>query len=192
MGHARGVRDIGEVHVSIISIQRHVLIAEVADGDAHATLVLEVADRKPHVGLLNAILAEGYARLRSDLLEVTVTLIAIKIVRLPIIGDKEINLAVIVKVRPHGSQAEVVFAVLDPSLCSDLRKRAVAVVVVQRVRRSLQPARAALHGDVVILASLCRPEQRQIVEIEVDVMRDEEIGKTIAIVVPKCNPGRPA
>ena len=125
-------------------------------------------------------------------LKLTVALIAIEIVRLPIIGDKEIKLAIVVEVRPHSSQAKVVFGVVDPGFRSDLGKSAVAVVVIERIGRSLQATRPALHGDFVILAGLCRTEQRQIVEIEVDVMRDKEIGKTIAVVVPKRNAGRPA
>src|SRR5207302_3617402 len=129
---------------------------EMADADAHAALVLIVAHCKPHVGLLDAILAERYSCLRCDLLEATAALIAIEIIRLPIIGDKEVELAIIVEVRPHRSQAEVVLGVVDPGLCTHLCKRAITVVVIDRVGRSLHPARAALHSDLVILARPCR------------------------------------
>src|SRR5882724_11966357 len=120
-----------------------------------------------------------------------VAFVAIEIVGFPIIGDKEVKLAIVVEVRPYGSQAEVMFEVVDPGLCSDFGEGAVAVVVIERVGRALQTPGAALHGDFVILAGLCRAEERQIVEIEINVMRDEEIGEAVTVVVPERNAGSP-
>ena len=59
--------------------------------------------------------------------------VAIEIVGFPIIGDEEVELVIVVEVRPYRSQAEVMFRVVDPGFGSDLDKRAVAVVVIEGV-----------------------------------------------------------
>ncbi len=47
----------------------------------------------------------------------------------------------------------------------NLGEGSIAIVVVESVRRSLQAAGAALHGDAVILAGWLGAEFRQILEV---------------------------
>src|ERR1700744_127933 len=76
-------------------------------------------------------------------------------------------------------------------LLGDILEGAVAVVAIQIVTRAFQSTWSALHWHVVILTSLLRSKGWQIVQMKIDVVRDEQIGESIAVVVSKGGAGRP-
>ena len=127
------------------------------DGDAHRAVVQIISDGNTHVRLLEAILADGDTGVEGDLFEVAVAIVAVEVVRLAIVGDEEVELAIVVEVGPDGGETEEVLGIVDAGGFGDLGEGAVAVVAVERVGRTLEAARTALHGDVVILAGLAEP-----------------------------------
>src|SRR5207245_7371807 len=74
----------------------------------------------------------------------------------------------------------------------NVRERAVAVVMEKRVRRALEPARAALHVDVAVFAVGSFPKTREIVKVEVHVIGNHQIEETVAVVIAKRSARGPA
>ena len=97
----------------------------------------------------------------------------IKIVGLAVVGDKQIELAVVVEVGPDRGQAVAMLWILDSGLLRDIGEGAVPIVVVEIVGRSLQAARPALHIDAHVFAGVPRAEGGHVVEMEIDIVGDE-------------------
>ncbi len=93
-----------------------------------------------------------------------------EIIPLAVVGYKKIEMSVIVEVFPNDRQSKGIWKVRDSGLLRYIHEYAVAVVVVEVIRRSLEPSRAALDIDSTILACLTGPEGRKIVQMEIDVM----------------------
>ncbi len=70
------------------------LVVEVRDGDSRRAGVVEISDVDAHAGARFAFAAEGNAYLDCSVFECTVVLVAVKLVRLGVIGDEEIRPAV--------------------------------------------------------------------------------------------------
>ena len=119
-------------------------------------------------------------------------IVAVEVVGLAVVGDEEVELAVVVEVGPDGGEAEEVVGVVDAGGFGDVGEGAVAVVVIEGVGRAFEAAGAALHGDVVVLAGDLRAELREVVQVEVDVVGDEEIGVAVGVVVAEDGAGGPA
>ena len=79
--------------------------------------------------------------------------------------------------------------IVDTGSFRYIRESAIAVVVKEKIARALQAPWTALHGETVILAGLARTEFRKVVEVKVDVMGDEEVYPTVAIVVAESGAG---
>ena len=111
-----------------------------------------VAQGHAHVGLLESIFVRRYAGSERDILEFPLAVALVEIIRLTVVGDKEIQLSVIVNIRPDSSQAITALRIIHSSLFRYIGKRSVPVIVIEIVRRSLQPAGTALHIETQILA----------------------------------------
>src|SRR5580692_766852 len=95
------VRNIGERPIAFIAPQSAVILAEVADKDGLPSSMVVVVNGNTHIRLFIAISAKGSARVRGNLAERAVTVVAIQIVRPTIVGNEKIDVAVIVEVRPY-------------------------------------------------------------------------------------------
>src|SRR5271154_3062739 len=94
-------------------------------------------------------------------------------------------MSIIVEIRPNGRQSESIGRVTNSALLRHIRESAVAVVVVEVGRETLQPTRPALDIDSAILAGLAGTERRKIVQMKIHIMRHKQVNPTIAIVVAK-------
>src|SRR6266436_6928487 len=194
-GGRRDSRVVGvviEIHVAIVTIEDGVLIAEMGDGDAEAAGVKVVAQGDAHVGLFGAVLADGYAGGVGDVFEMAVAFVSVEIVGLAIVGDKKIEAPVAVEIHPNGGETEAILGIGDSGGFGNIRKSAIAVVVVKVVGRTSKATRATLDVDALVLASFAGAEDRKISKAEGGVMRYEKIGPAIAVVVAKCGAGCPA
>ena len=68
--------------------------------------MLVVAQRNPHVGLFASIQIDRYSGLQRDVGKVAVAIIAVEIVRLAVVGYKQIQMSVVIEVAPHCCQPE--------------------------------------------------------------------------------------
>src|SRR6266850_168580 len=75
---------------------------------------------------------------------------------------------------------------------SDLGKRAIAVIVVERVTRSRQPSGTTLHRNAFELARRALAERGQVVQIKANVIRYEQIQLAVIIVIQECSSSGPS
>src|SRR5579863_7051800 len=148
-----------------------------------------IAERDAHACLLGAIPADGYACEKSDVGEMALPVVSVKEVGRGIVGDKKVEAAIVVEVGPDGSEAVVAMGIVDPGGFGDFGESAVAVVVKQQVASAFQAARPALHGEAVILAGFAGTKFGEIVEMEVYVMGDKEVGKAVGVVIAESGAG---
>src|SRR5882762_8184401 len=106
------------------------------DDNTEAAGLKVIAQGNAHVGLFDAILTDGDAGEKRNVLKVARAVVAIEIVRLAVISDEKVEVAVLVEVGPDSGEAKTIFGIRDASETGDVRERAVAVVVVQIVRRA--------------------------------------------------------
>src|ERR1039457_1521715 len=85
-----GNRDVREAHSAVIAIERGVFVVKVRDQQRHAPRVQVIAHGNAHVGLPGAALAQPHPRSEADLLKLTLAIALVKIVWLPVVGDKQI------------------------------------------------------------------------------------------------------
>ena len=133
-------------------VQHVRVVREVRDVDVVAAVVVVIADRHAHVGLLAARLVEGGPRRVADVLERTVALVAIEVVRRGVVGDEQVEPAVVVEVEERHPEAVEAGGVGHAGPRADVGERAVAVVVEEMVGGALEPAGPAHHGLAAVLA----------------------------------------
>src|SRR6266436_6761974 len=147
--------------------------------------VLIIAEGNAHVGLFGPILADSYARGIRDLGKGPTAIASQEIILLAVVGYKKIEMSVIVEVFPNDRQSKGIRKVGDSGLLRYIRECAVAVVVVEVIRRTLEPSRPALDIDSTILAGLTGTEGRKIVQMEIHIVRHKQVSPDIAIIVAK-------
>src|ERR1700727_910489 len=123
-------------------------------------------------------------------------LVAVKILRDRIIGDQQVEPAVVIHINQHRRQAVISPGVGDASLYAHISKSTVAVVVKQMVALARQAARTAHHGDSAKLTEPGRDaalaSDGRIVGIELYVTGNEEVEEAIVVVIAPGRARRPA
>src|SRR3984957_12730743 len=123
-------------------------------------------------------------------------LVAVKILGDRIIGDQQVEPAVVIHINKNRRQAVISPGVGDASLYAHISKSAVAVVVKQMVALARQAARAAHHCDS---AKLAEPERDaafasdgRIVGIELYVTGNEDVEESVVVVIAPGRTRRPS
>ena len=75
------------------------------------------------------------------------------------------------------------FGVADAGTFRDVGEGSVTVVVVEIVGRALEAARSALNVDAHVSAGVARSEGVEVIQVDIDIVRDEKVVPTIAVVV---------
>src|SRR5580700_1822505 len=123
-------------------------------------------------------------------------LVAVKILGDRIIGDQQVEPAVVVDINEHRRQAVITPGVGDASFYAHISKSAVAVVVKQMVALARQAARAAHHSDSAKLTESERDaalaSDGRIVGIELYVTGNEKVEVAVVVVIPPSCTRRPS
>src|ERR1700681_1727835 len=122
--------------------------------DRKVAVMQVITERHTHVGLLVSILANGYAGAKSNIGEVATSIIFIKKILLAVVGDEKVQRTVVVEIRPNRCQPKKFCRRIQSCLLGNVGERSVVIIVIQDVRRTFQPARAALHVNAPVLTSL--------------------------------------
>ena len=149
---ARRIAHVGEESLAVVVVQNVVVVGEVRDVQVVAPVVVVVAHGHAHVRLLVARLVEGGAGGVADVLERAVAAIAVEVVGRGVVGDEEIELAVVVVVEERDAEAVEAGGVRHARARAHVREAAAPVVVEEVVALALQPARSAHHGLAAVLA----------------------------------------
>src|SRR5882762_8313373 len=186
------VGDIGEIPVSVIAVEIVVFIGEIRGVNRGAPGVIVIANGDAHGGLFGTVFTDRRAGLESDLFEFSIAKILVEKAGSGIVGDVNIRAAGIIEIRPDNAHAVVTIGVAYACGFRNIGESSVAIIVEQSVTRAFEAARPALHVDAAVFAVGRGAEAGQIVEMEIDVVGNHEIEKTVAIVVAKSSASRPA
>ena len=108
-------RRVGEGAAAQVAVERGRLAVEIGDGQVDEPVAVEVARGNPHAGLVAARSIAGHAGEVPDLLEAHPAVVAEQEVGRGVVGDEQVEPAVVVKVGGDHPEAAAV-AVDDPGL----------------------------------------------------------------------------
>src|SRR4051812_27679392 len=142
-----------------------------------------VADGRSHASLLAAIFVESSAGGHRNIGKSPVVVVAVKNTGGAVAGDENVGPAVFVEV--EGGYAEGVMAVrlVDVGFRSDILKGAIAEAVIQDVLRAGQAAGTAHDGNAFPDTGWPITGGRRGSQIEIDIVRGDEIEIAVAIVI---------
>ena len=121
----------------MVVVEHVEVVGEVGDVDVVAAVVVVVADGHAHVRLLPAVAVEGGAGGVADVVEAAVAAVAIHVVRPGVVGDDQVEPAVVVEIDPGDAEAVAALLVGHSSLPAGFGERAVAVVAEEMIRLHL-------------------------------------------------------
>src|ERR1035438_7733627 len=150
-----------------------------------------VGNRRAHAGLLAAIFVEGCARSHGHVGEGAVVVVVVENAGRAVAGNEDVGPAVLVEIDCGYAEGVVAVGVIDVGLGGDVFKRAIAAVVIEDVLRAGQSARAAHDGNAFPDAGRPLSGRRGGREIEVHVIRDDQIEAAVAVIVDECTARAP-
>ena len=108
--------------------------------------------------------------------------------------DRHIDIrpAIVIEIVGDGGDGIARAGLQDARLFRNIGERPVAVVVVEDVHAARQAARAAHHRDALPLAIAGLPGHRHCSQIQLDVVADEQVKESVAVVIKPGAAGAPA
>src|SRR5438105_4437928 len=95
--------------------------------------MVHVAEIHAHGALLAAVGAERSARKQANILESSIVIVVVEIIRTRIVGYVQVRPTVIIVVTPHALHAEVVLGIVDSSCFGNILESAVAPVAEEEI-----------------------------------------------------------
>src|SRR3954452_15713822 len=142
-----------------------------------------VADGRSHASLLAAIFVESSAGGHRNIGKSPVVVVAVKNARCAVAGDEYIGPAVFVEVEGGYAEGVVAVRLVDVGFRSDVLKCAIAAVVIQDVLRAGQAAGTAHDRNAFPDTGWPITRGRRGGQIEIDIVRRDEIEIAVAIVI---------
>ena len=177
--------DVFEELAVFVPVERRPVAGEIGLGDIEEAVAVVVRDRDAHARLQTSVGIVGDAGRVAALFERSVVLVAIEQAGGLVAGDIDVGPAVVIEIGDDHAQAVAAAGRQNAGLFGDVGERAVAVVVVERVVRRGQSARAADDHHALPFAILAAAGLRGLIQIEVHVVGDENIEVAVAIVIDK-------
>ena len=187
----RSACQVGELAIVIVVIEVVGIVRKISLHNVGPSVAIVIGRVNAHASLFAAVGAVGHPRLGADFGESTVTVVVIEQARRRIVRDVKIKAPVFVVIQPQDAETVIAFDI-NAEFFRDIGEGAVTVVVVETIARALQPARPAIYRDAPILAEQTVAELRQIVDVQVDVVRDIEIEVAVVVIVAEGRAGSPA
>ncbi len=138
------------------------------------------------------VLAVGAPRNYRDVGERAIVVVVKQHAGLRVHRHINIGPAIVVEIIRDGCDGISRARLQDSGLLGDIRKSSVAVVVIENVGVARQATRAAHGGNSLPLALRRILFRRSFFRIELDVVADEKIEETIAVVIEPGATGTPA
>src|SRR6266404_4958947 len=145
--HSGIVGNVRERIAANVAVKHIVFIVEVSDEYVEPSVVIIVTQRDAHTALLGAVSVNRHARFEPDLLKRAVPVVMVEIVRRRVVGDVNIYPAIAIKVTGENVQPVVTYRIVAASLLRQVRKRSVAVLVIERDTPAWQSPRASHHRN---------------------------------------------
>src|SRR5437868_14824345 len=96
-----------EVPVTIIAVERVILVTEVGDVDGRLAGMVVVPDSNTHRSLLGTVFTNSGTGFEAYICEFAISIVAVKVVRSGIIGDIHVRTASIIEICPHHSHTVI-------------------------------------------------------------------------------------
>src|SRR5579859_4366532 len=122
-------RDVCEIGAAVVAIKRFVVVGKGGDEKVEFAVAIVIAEGDAHGSLGTAFFVDSETTLIAHIFKRAVATVAIEVVGCGIIGDDEVEPAVVVEVRENRSEAVAAFAVGDAGFETHVGKGAVAIVV---------------------------------------------------------------
>src|SRR2546427_1745750 len=192
LAHSGGPTDIIESLRAYVAIERIGLLFEVRDEKTEAAAVVVIAPVDPHIAELHAFPAERDTREQAHIGECPIVVVVVEVAGHRVVSNKEIGPPVIVIVDPHYSETIIADVIMHSRLDGNFLESAVATIVIEEIAFTLQAPGTALHQNAFETAEFVAAELGQVVHIQMGIAGNEEIDKTIAVVITPCRPGHKA
>src|ERR1700731_1480467 len=155
------------------------------------TVVREVIRGEAHTRLHGAFFVESYTGSFPNFREGAVVVVVVKKVCRSIACDINIRPAVVVEIRRQRRETITPRSFFDSGVFRNIRERAVAVIVVQRIYTHFESSRSAHNVYPFPFAPLPLSRPRHRVVTEIHVARHKKIGSAIAVIIQKTTSGTP-
>ena len=188
--------DVGKCGGAIVAVESFVVVGKRGDEQIQLAIAIVIAESDAHGGLRAALFAECETGCVADVLEGTVSAIAIEIVGAGIIGDGEVGPAVVVEVGENGRETVAKLRVGDARVKADVGEGAVAIVAEEMIGFTEKAEWAAenIHAAILTRAgwNATLSGENGMVDIEVHVTGDEEIEEAVTVEISPGWSGGPA
>ena len=174
---------VGERAATVIFVKRGCVIRKICFEDVEMAISVVVADGRSHASLLPAIFVESSAGGHRNIRKGPIVVVAIKNAGRAVAGDENVGPAVFVEVEGGYAEGVVAVRLVDVGFRSDILKGAIAAIVIQDVLRACQSARAAHDWNAFPNTSWPIPRGWSRSQIEIDIVRGDEIEIAVAIVI---------
>ncbi len=118
-----------------------------------------IAQRDAHRALFGTVGTYGCTGLESDVGELAVAVVAVKILRRRVVGDVNVRTTLLSKSDHKHAEAVVASRIVNAGLFRDFGERSIAVVVVERIARTPQATGTALHVETTVFAGWAATER---------------------------------
>ena len=150
-----------------MSEERKIVLVKRGCQNSESPLVVIVRHSNAHVRLRPAVYIKGQTTLQRRFFEGAVPLIQEQEVRIRVIGDKNIDLAILVEVIGDGGKTVRGIQIAEAGLLRHIAERTVTVVVIQHAMFTFQSDRAAKDLQTQVFADGCRFSKRKRVDLDI-------------------------
>ena len=145
-----------------------------------------------HAALFAAVLVYCRAGGKAQIFEGAVAVVVVVKIRRRVVGHINIDQTILVKVAANDAHSVVALRICHTGFFAYIGEAAVPVIVIESVTFPGQTSGTALHRYALVLAQFALAKLWQLIEVESDVVGDEEIEVTIAIVIDESCARRPS
>ena len=180
---AGGEGDVGVCSVAVVVVEVAGVVDEVGFEDIEPAIAVVVGDGDAHACLLVSIVVVGASGHDGDVGECAVVVVLEEDAGLGVDGDVDVGPSIVVKVVGDGGDGVARAGLEDAAFFRDVGECAVAVVVEEEIGVGGEASWAAHDGDALPLAEVAHLDGGWFVGVERDVVADEEVEVSVAVVV---------
>src|ERR1022692_4864425 len=164
---------------AIVLVQHFCVFGKVGLENIQMAVQIVVSDTNSHPRLFRSVIAQGHATLNPLLFEGSVVLIDEQEAGSRVASDVYVGPTVLVEVRRHNRHSVAGPKLPNARLNADIGKGSISVVSVKGVPAERKPPRTTRDGKALPIAVDAGPRPRNVLEVELHIIGDEQIQVTI-------------
>jgi len=180
-----------EIPLPVVAVEHAGVVAEVRLEDVQIAVQVVVADRQAHPRLFHPVSVQRHSAFQPDIRKRSVVIVAQQETRRRIAGNIEVGPAIVVEIRRYRGQRIASLRLDEPRRRRHVRECFIPVVAIEFQPARRQTARPAGNRHSLPVARGRFSQLRHRVQIEVHVVRHQQIQQSVAVVVHERAPGSP-